>query len=166
VSSRARIVATLHAAGDFVSGEDLASEVGVSRTAIWKQISALEEQGFVIERARGRGYRLTATPGGLTEGEIASTLLTEWLGRSLVCKALTGSTNSDASALGRAGAPEHRSREREIADGVGSVGDAVADRADALVRPGLDATFVEGALRRGQALAQGKASATEQAPAG
>jgi BirA family biotin operon repressor/biotin-[acetyl-CoA-carboxylase] ligase len=107
VSSRARIVATLHAAGDFVSGNDLASEIGVSRTAIWKHIAALENEGFVIERERGRGYRLAATPGGLTEGEIASTLLTEWLGRSaLICKALTGSTNSDVSALGRAGAPE------------------------------------------------------------
>jgi BirA family biotin operon repressor/biotin-[acetyl-CoA-carboxylase] ligase len=106
MSSRARIVATLHAAGDFVSGKNLASELGVSRTAVWKQIAALEQQGFVIERARGRGYRLAATPGGLTEGEIASTLLTEWLGRSLICKALTGSTNSDVSALGRAGAPE------------------------------------------------------------
>jgi BirA family biotin operon repressor/biotin-[acetyl-CoA-carboxylase] ligase len=106
VSNRARIVATLHAAGDFVSGKDLASELGVSRTAIWKQITALEAEGFVIERSRARGYRLTATPGGLTEGEIASTLLTEWLGRSLICKALTGSTNSDASALGRSGAPE------------------------------------------------------------
>jgi BirA family biotin operon repressor/biotin-[acetyl-CoA-carboxylase] ligase len=106
VSSRARIVATLHAAGGYVSGKDLASQLGVSRTAIWKHIAVLEAEGFVIERERGRGYRLTATPGGLTEGEIAATLLTEWLGRSLVCKALTGSTNSDASALGRSGAPQ------------------------------------------------------------
>ena len=106
MSSRARIVAALNAAGGFVSGKDLASQLGVSRTAIWKHIEALEVEGFVIERERGRGYRLAATPGGLTEGEIASTLLTEWLGRSLVCKALTGSTNSDASALGRSGAPE------------------------------------------------------------
>lgn len=106
MSSRARIVATLHAAGDFVSGKELASELGISRTAIWKHIAVLESEGFVIERERGRGYRLTSTPGGLTEGEIASGLLTEWLGRSLVCKALTGSTNSDASALGRSGAPE------------------------------------------------------------
>jgi BirA family biotin operon repressor/biotin-[acetyl-CoA-carboxylase] ligase len=106
VSKRARIVATLHAAGDFVSGAELARVLGISRTAIWKHIAALETQGFVIERERGRGYRLTATPGGLTEGEIASALLTEWLGRTLLCKALTGSTNSDVSALGRSGAPE------------------------------------------------------------
>jgi len=78
----------------------------VSRTAIWKHIAMLESEGYVIERERGRGYRLTATPGGLTEGEIASALFTAWLGRSLVCKALTGSTNSDAAALGRSGAPE------------------------------------------------------------
>lgn len=106
MSSRARIVAHLHAAGGFVSGRDLAAVLGVSRTAVWKHVATLEEEGYVIERARGRGYRLAATPGGLTEGEIAARLATESVGRSLLCKAVTGSTNTDAAALGRSGAPE------------------------------------------------------------
>jgi BirA family biotin operon repressor/biotin-[acetyl-CoA-carboxylase] ligase len=106
VSSRARIVAHLHAAGEFVSGRELAVALGISRTAIWKHIATLEAEGYVIERAKGRGYRLCATPGGVTEGEIASGLATQYVGRSLICKAVTGSTNTDAAALGRAGASE------------------------------------------------------------
>ena len=31
--------------GDFVSGEALAEEIGVSRTAIWKNIQKLKDQG-------------------------------------------------------------------------------------------------------------------------
>lgn len=44
--------------GQFHSGQDLAAALGVSRTAIWKQVSALGEFGLRAEAVRGRGYRL------------------------------------------------------------------------------------------------------------
>jgi BirA family biotin operon repressor/biotin-[acetyl-CoA-carboxylase] ligase len=107
VSTRARIVAELKAAGGgFVSGSDLAELLGVSRTAVWKQVAALKAEGYGIETERGLGYRLTSMPGGLGEGEVTVALTTAWLGRNLVSKATTGSTNSDAATLGREGAPE------------------------------------------------------------
>jgi BirA family biotin operon repressor/biotin-[acetyl-CoA-carboxylase] ligase len=105
-NNRVRIVAELRSAGDFVSGHDLAERLGISRTAVWKHVGALKDEGYQIETERGRGYKLIALPGGLSEGEVASLLTTAWLGRSLVCKMETGSTNSDAADLGRAGAPE------------------------------------------------------------
>jgi BirA family biotin operon repressor/biotin-[acetyl-CoA-carboxylase] ligase len=106
MSTKGSIVAELEAAGVFVSGRVLAAKLGVSRTAIWKQIRSLEIEGYAIDRERGRGYRLTAMPGGLSEGEVTAALATRTFGRSLLCKAVTGSTNSDAVALGRQGAPE------------------------------------------------------------
>lgn len=48
--------------GAFHSGADLAREYGVSRTAIWKQVSSLEKLGIEISRVRGQGYQI---PGGL-----------------------------------------------------------------------------------------------------
>ena len=42
---------------EFKSGETLALELGVSRTAVWKAVGALEAQGFPVESARA-GYRL------------------------------------------------------------------------------------------------------------
>jgi len=106
VSTRARILGELKGAGGFVSGSDLAELLGVSRTAVWKQVAALKAEGYVIETERGLGYRLVSMPGGVGEGEVTVALTTSWLGRTLVSKASTSSTNSDAAELGRSGAPE------------------------------------------------------------
>ena len=42
----------------FVTGESLAKNLGVSRTAIWKAIQTLQEQGVVITSVRKKGYHL------------------------------------------------------------------------------------------------------------
>jgi BirA family biotin operon repressor/biotin-[acetyl-CoA-carboxylase] ligase len=53
----------LLANGEFRSGQDLADVLGVSRTAVWKQVNRLTvEFGLEIESVKGRGYRL---PGGI-----------------------------------------------------------------------------------------------------
>jgi BirA family biotin operon repressor/biotin-[acetyl-CoA-carboxylase] ligase len=44
--------------GDFHSGEDLGNSLGVSRTAVWKQLQKLEAMGLQLESVKGRGYRL------------------------------------------------------------------------------------------------------------
>lgn len=44
-----------------VSGPDLADELGVSRTAVWKRIEELREAGFGIESG-GSGYRVVSVP--------------------------------------------------------------------------------------------------------
>ncbi|MGP4843611.1 biotin--[acetyl-CoA-carboxylase] ligase [Marinobacter sp. 1Y8] len=44
--------------GEWHSGEALAQSLGVSRTAVWKQLNRLMGPGVVIERIRGKGYRL------------------------------------------------------------------------------------------------------------
>ncbi|BCP64525.1 bifunctional biotin--[acetyl-CoA-carboxylase] ligase/biotin operon repressor BirA [Streptococcus suis] len=43
---------------DYISGEDMAQELGISRTSIWKAIRQLETLGLTIEAARNRGYKL------------------------------------------------------------------------------------------------------------
>ena len=42
----------------FLSGEDAAQKLGVSRTAVWKAVEALRKEGFEIEGSTNRGYRL------------------------------------------------------------------------------------------------------------
>ena len=47
--------------GRFHSGQRLAHTMGVSRSAVWKQVQRLEsELGLRIDAVRGRGYRLAA----------------------------------------------------------------------------------------------------------
>lgn len=42
--------------GEHLSGEYLASKLGVSRTAIWKAVKSLNEQGYIIEGVNNKGY--------------------------------------------------------------------------------------------------------------
>lgn len=46
----------LLASGEFRSGQELADSLGVSRTAVWKQVQKLEELGLQIESVKGKGY--------------------------------------------------------------------------------------------------------------
>lgn len=63
--------------GTFHSGEQLGERLGVSRTAIWKQLKKLEGMGVAVEAVRGQGYRI-APPMELLDGAlIVSHLETE-----------------------------------------------------------------------------------------
>ncbi|MDA9095279.1 bifunctional biotin--[acetyl-CoA-carboxylase] ligase/biotin operon repressor BirA [Porticoccaceae bacterium] len=44
--------------GKFHSGESLGELLGVSRTAVWKQLQKLEEIGLQVESVKGTGYRV------------------------------------------------------------------------------------------------------------
>ncbi len=46
------------AAGEVLSGGQLAKDLGVSRNAIWKRIGQLRDQGLQIQATTGRGYSL------------------------------------------------------------------------------------------------------------
>lgn len=59
---------------DFLSGEELASSCGVSRTAVWKAIRSLEDDGYKIEAVTNRGYRIVSFPDKLNEKELSSML--------------------------------------------------------------------------------------------
>ena len=44
--------------GSYLSGEELAQAIGISRAAVWKGVKALREAGFPIDAQPNRGYRL------------------------------------------------------------------------------------------------------------
>jgi BirA family biotin operon repressor/biotin-[acetyl-CoA-carboxylase] ligase len=51
-------VAAMLASGAEWSGNALASQLGITRAAVWKQIEHLRELGLSVHAAAGRGYRL------------------------------------------------------------------------------------------------------------
>ena len=55
---------------DYLSGEDAAKILGVSRNAVWKAVSALKEEGYNIEAVTNRGYRLKDSGDVLSSAEI------------------------------------------------------------------------------------------------
>mgnify|MGYP003861438967 CR=1 FL=1 len=91
---------------EFVSGEDICKNLKVTRTAIWKHIQALREDGYEIEARPRAGYRLTAAPDRLFAEEIRDGLTTDFIGRKVYYSETISSTNDLAKELARGGAGE------------------------------------------------------------
>lgn len=105
-TDKSDILTCLRNSADYVSGQQLCDRLGVSRTAVWKVINQLKEEGYRIESVPSRGYRLVESPSDVySESEIASRLHTEWAGQRLYFFESTGSTNPDAKRFAEEGAP-------------------------------------------------------------
>ena len=102
---KTEILKMLKETPDFLSGQQLCEGLGVSRTAVWKAIRQLEEEGYAIEAVRNRGYRLVASPDVITAPELKTVLSTVWLGSQVNCFYETDSTNRQARKLAEEGAP-------------------------------------------------------------
>ena len=63
----------------YLSGQQLCDHFQVSRTAVWKAINQLKEEGYEVEAVKNRGYRIMATPDVITAEEISSRLHTNWM---------------------------------------------------------------------------------------
>lgn len=101
---RKRILDLLRAsAGEPVSGEEISKQLEVSRTAIWKHIQSLKNEGYSIESVPKKGYILLESPNRLFPQEILSRLQTKWLGHSIVYKDLIDSSNNLAKKIANEG---------------------------------------------------------------
>ena len=56
------VLLALLADGKFHSGQDLGNALGVSRSAVWKQMQLVQALGLEVYSVKGRGYRV---PGGI-----------------------------------------------------------------------------------------------------
>lgn len=89
--------------GDYVSGEQLSSGLGVSRTAVWKYINELKKEGYVIDSSSKKGYKLICVPDIINQWEIKEGLDTEIIGKSVYCFSEVDSTNNHAKTLAQNG---------------------------------------------------------------
>lgn len=64
------VLKILLSSGSHVSGQDISNKLGVSRTAVWKAVSALKNDGYDIESVNNKGYLLTKNKSILNEAEI------------------------------------------------------------------------------------------------
>ncbi|MDD2972912.1 MAG: biotin--[acetyl-CoA-carboxylase] ligase [Lachnospiraceae bacterium] len=90
---KTKILILLRNATDYISGQELCEELGVSRTAVWKVMNQLKEEGYIINSIQNKGYKIEHIPDVMTKSEIASRLGTRWAGRNLYCYEEVGSTN-------------------------------------------------------------------------
>ena len=100
------VLAILQQTGeDFVSGEQLCQKLGVSRTAVWKIIKKLKEDGYDIEGVSNRGYRLKEEPEILSREAILTRFHGSWSCAQVECYPVIGSTNDRAKEAYVEGAP-------------------------------------------------------------
>ncbi len=91
----------------WVSGAGLSKDFNVSRTAVWKQIKSLINDGYEIESSPKKGYRLHTPPDLLISDEICPGLATNTFGRThYIYFPETDSTNNQARILASQGYPE------------------------------------------------------------
>ncbi len=101
------MLALLREAGDgYISGEEIAGRLGVSRTAVWKHIRALKAAGYEIESHARKGYSLLDAPDLLLPQEIQPTLRTQVIGKNMIHFNDIPSSNNEAKRLALEGAPD------------------------------------------------------------
>ncbi|MCM0650949.1 biotin--[acetyl-CoA-carboxylase] ligase [Clostridium swellfunianum] len=83
----------------FISGQDISDKLGVSRTAIWKYINQIKEDGYEIESVSKKGYKIISSPDLLTYEEIEPYLNTTFIGRNILHFDSIDSTNSRAKQM-------------------------------------------------------------------
>lgn len=103
---KAEILRFLKETPDYLSGQELCERLGVSRTAVWKVIRQLQEDGYEIEAVRNRGYQLRESGDVFTQAELKSVIGTHKVGENLVFLDTVDSTNTRAKQLAEAGAPD------------------------------------------------------------
>ena len=90
----------------FLSGEEIAKRLGVSRNAVWKAMKALQAGGYPIEAVPNRGYCLAAQSDVLSESGVRRYLTGEARSLDLHVYDAVSSTNLVLRELAGKGAPE------------------------------------------------------------
>ena len=101
-----KILALMRDKDDYISGEDLSKELGISRAAIWKHIEELRQEGYDIIAVPHLGYRIASTPDRLIPPEVSWKLNTKIFGKKIYSYKKTDSTNKIAYKLAEDGAGE------------------------------------------------------------
>lgn len=90
--------------GKSISGSEIARSVGMTRSAVWKAVKMLREEGYSICAVTNKGYCLSEENDFLSEQSIIPNLRTKSLGRKIDVFKTIDSTNSFAKSLAQLGA--------------------------------------------------------------
>lgn len=90
--------------GGYVSGEEIAEALSVSRNAVWKAVNSLKSDGHIIVAATNKGYCLSESSNVFTAQSVYANLGSELRERlSISVVPVVGSTNTELKALAEQG---------------------------------------------------------------
>ncbi|MGI6065063.1 MAG: biotin--[acetyl-CoA-carboxylase] ligase [Bacillota bacterium] len=100
------VLRLLKQSSGYLSGEEISSLLGVSRTAVWKHIKTLKAEGYKIDSQTKTGYRLIQVPDCLYPAEVREFLSTRILGGEIFYLPSVSSTNREAREKAENGAQD------------------------------------------------------------
>ena len=112
------VLALLEKSDAPVSGEQMCRALGMTRAGVWKAIEALRADGFDIEAAPRRGYRLCAKP--LQKQALEQLLDGRFPADRLIVLPEVDSTNTYLKQLASNGAPDETFPSARLPDAGGA----------------------------------------------
>ncbi|HCT65655.1 MAG TPA: biotin--[acetyl-CoA-carboxylase] ligase [Lachnospiraceae bacterium] len=101
-----KLLELLKTTNGYLSGENIGELLGVSRTAVWKYIKILREEGYNIQAVTNKGYCLMPTDDVLSSIEVKLGLNTKTIGTQVIYFDTVDSTNNKLRLLALEGAAE------------------------------------------------------------
>lgn len=92
--------------GVYFSGEDIAQKLLISRTAVWKAVKTLQNEGYAINAVTNKGYCLSEQTDILSVQGIQKYLRSEIIGMDISVLPTASSTNALVREKANGGAPE------------------------------------------------------------
>lgn len=93
--------------GQFISGQDLADQLQVTRAAVWKAVDGLRKEGMEVEAVPKKGYRIISPIAPLVKEEIQRHLIDPLKDLDLYLYDTIDSTNTQAARLDQEGDLAH-----------------------------------------------------------
>ncbi len=126
-----QIIEILCNSDDYVSGQEISEQLGVSRQAVWKAITSLKSKGYCFDSVTNKGYKLISFPDFLTEMGVKSRLKNKIIGKNFIVLENVDSTNNYLKALGSQGCENGTVvAAREQVNGKGRLGRAWQSKKD------------------------------------
>lgn len=92
-SMKSKILNILLESDSYVSGQKICETLGVSRTAVWKAMNQLKQEGYEIESVTNKGYHIVSCPDLVTKEAVEGRIKTKTIGRRVYYKEEVDSTN-------------------------------------------------------------------------
>lgn len=96
---KGKILKMLMDGRDYVSGQKMCDDLKVSRTAVWKAINQLKEEGYVIESVTNKGYRIVSSPDLVTKEAVECLIKAPTFWKEVCYKEEVDSTNTEAKRI-------------------------------------------------------------------
>lgn len=99
MATKDKLLELLSSSSSHVSGEWISQQLGISRTAVWKAVNRLKQDGYAIESVSNRGYKLVGCSEWITEEGVLLALKSDDFFEKVFVYDTVDSTNNELKRL-------------------------------------------------------------------